>query len=94
VPLTIVAPFDPARDVWDYEDARRVVIGRAGITRIRPAMREGWTCGFDLLINTPEYLTPQIVAKLLNDAGRLCGLLDFRPTFGRFTVTNFEILAP
>jgi hypothetical protein len=86
VPLTLVAPFEPKAKTWDYEDARRVVIQRASITRIRPAMREGWTCTFDLMITLPEYISAVLVTSLLNDAGRLCGLGDFRPTFGRFAI--------
>jgi hypothetical protein len=86
VPLTITAPFQPLTQKWDYEDMRRVTIQRAGITRIRPAMREGWRLTFDLLINTPEYLPPQTMLKLIGDAGRLVGLCDFRPTYGRFVV--------
>lgn len=91
VPLTIIAPFEPITSKWDFEDARRVVIQRASVTRIRPAMREGWKCTFDLLINAPEYLPPAVMNHLLNQAGRLVGLLDFRPTYGRFTVTRFEV---
>jgi hypothetical protein len=86
VPLTITAPFQPLTQKWDYEDKRRVTIQRAGITRIRPAMKEGWRLTFDLLINTPEYLPPQTMMKLIGDAGRLVGLCDFRPTYGRFVV--------
>ena len=29
---------------------------------------------------------------LLTDAGRLVGLADFRPTYGRFRVTRYELL--
>lgn len=89
-PLTVVAPFEPATTTWDYEDARRVTVQRAGITRIRPAMKEGWRLSYDLLINAPEYLTPELVAHLLNQAGRLVGLCDFRPTYGRWTVVRCE----
>lgn len=90
IPLTIVAPFEPETKTWDYDDARRVTIQRAGITRIRPAMREGWMATFDLLITTPEYLPPATMASLIGNAGRLVGLCDFRPTFGRFTVTHLQ----
>lgn len=91
VPLTIVAPFEPAIARWDYEDAQRVTIQRAAITRVRPAMREGWQATLQLLVNTPEYLPPPTVASLLNQAGRLVGVCDHRPTFGRFTVIGFTV---
>ena len=92
VPISNIVPFEPATDRWDYEDARRVVIQRAGITRIRPAMRGGWQLTFDLMITTPEYLSPQTMAHLISMAGRLNGLGDFRPTFGRFAVRSFEVV--
>lgn len=92
IALSIVAPFEPLTTTWDYEDSRRVTVQRNGITRVRPAMREGWRIKFDLLITTPEYLPPPTMAHLINQAGRLVGLCDFRPTFGRFAVESTEIL--
>lgn len=88
VPLTLLAPFEPHTTVWDYEDRQRVTVQRAGITRTRPAMRAGWQLSFDLLVNTPEYFPPETVAQLVASAGRLVGLCDFRPTYGRFAVTG------
>lgn len=88
VPLSDVAPFEPLTEKWDYEDARRVTVQRAGITRVRPAMRAGWQATFDLLITTPEYLGLPFMADLISQAGRLVGLCDFRPTFGRFSVVS------
>lgn len=76
---------------WDYEDRRRVTIQRNAITRCRPAMREGWECEFDLLCNLPEYVSPSILNEVIQQAGRLIGLADFRPTYGRFLVVSFNV---
>ena len=92
IALDAVAAFQPLTKQWDYEDARRVTVQRNGITRIRPAMRAGWHAEFNLLITTPEYLPLPVIAHLLSQAGRLCGLCDFRPTFGRFAVERLEVL--
>ena len=75
---------------WDYEDRRRVTIMRAGITRTRPALKTGWKCTATFQVNLPEYVSQELFLKVLNDAGRLIGIGDFRPTFGRFAVTNFK----
>lgn len=75
---------------WDYEDRRRVCIQRAAITRVRPALRAGWEAGFQFLSLTPEYVTPDLLHEMLSTAGRLIGVGDFRPTFGRFSVIGFE----
>ncbi len=77
---------------WDYLDRRRVVIQRNAITRSRPAMREGWKAKFVLMCNLPEYVDAQMLNDTIQSAGRLIGLADFRPSFGRFVVTSFEIL--
>lgn len=74
---------------WDYEDRRRVVIQRSAITRVRPAMRAGWKVEIDLMINLPEYIDQIFLRELLSMAGRLIGVGDFRPTYGRFDVTSF-----
>lgn len=76
---------------WDYLDRRRVTVSRAGITRERPAMNAGWLAEVQLLINTPEYISPQMLHAVLTDAGRLIGVGDFRPSYGRFLVKSFAV---
>ncbi|MDZ4852133.1 MAG: hypothetical protein SGI77_22830 [Pirellulaceae bacterium] len=77
---------------WDYEHRCRVQIQRAGITRVRPAMSAGWCATFHFLVNLPEYVPSNMLHSMLVDAGRLVGIADFRPTYGRFQVTSFEQL--
>ena len=78
--------------VWDFEDARRVQVQRNGITRVRPAFRAGWRCTFLLGVLLSEYIHPQDLNDVITQAGRFVGVGDFRPTFGRFQITRFEIL--
>lgn len=75
---------------WDYLDRRRVMIQRAGINRTRPAMRAGWTATFDFLVMLPEYVDRNMLRETIEAAGRLIGVGDFRPTFGRFGITRYE----
>lgn len=77
---------------WDYLDRRRVTVQRSGITRSRPAFKAGWQAHLQFMILIPEYIDPQMFHETLNQAGRLIGLADFRPTYGRFAVTHFEVL--
>lgn len=76
---------------WDYLDQRRVTVQRNGITRTRPAMREGWRAAFMVQVLLPQYITPALLNGVVQDAGRLVGIGDFRPTYGRFNVVRFEI---
>lgn len=76
---------------WDYEDRRRVVIQRAGINRIRPAMRAGWSCEFRMLVTLPEYVGQDLLHEVATLAGRIGGLGDFRPTYGRFSIVGFDV---
>ncbi len=78
------------KDEWDYIDMRRVTVQRNAITRHRPAMLAGWKATFDLQVLLPEYITPDVLLETLVNTGRLIGLADFRPTYGRFSVTKFE----
>ena len=75
---------------WDYLDRRRVVIQRSGITRSRPAMKVGWKCEVQFEILTPEYIGPELLNETIQAAGRLVGVGDFRPSFGRFQITRFR----
>jgi hypothetical protein len=74
---------------WEYEDHRRVVIQRSAITRVRPAFRTGWQATIQLMVNLPEYIDEVFLREVLQMAGRLVGVGDFRPTYGRFDVTGF-----
>lgn len=77
---------------WDYEDKRRVVIQRNAVTRTRPAIKAGYTLKIQLQCNLPEYVSPELLNEVCQQAGRLIGIGDFRPTFGRFQIVGFEVL--
>ncbi len=90
VSLTELASL--GRTKWDYEHAARVQIQRSGITRIRPAIKSGWEAEFHFMILTPEYISQDLMHEVLVNAGRLVGVADFRPTYGRFGVTKFGVV--
>ena len=89
VPLTELA--DLGVKSWDYLDRRRVLIQRNAITRERPALTAGWHATVELLVNLPEYVDTTTLLETLGAAGRLIGVGDFRPTYGRFAVIGFEV---
>lgn len=95
VALTKLAPITRSdgkvASDWDYLDQRRVMVQRNGVTRVRPAFLQGWTATVDLQVLTPEYIDKQSLLDVLVSAGKLVGLADFRPTYGRFQVTEFKI---
>ena len=95
--MTPLAPIIAAKTgkqskEWDFEDRRRVMVQRNGITRVRPAMRSGWKVEMDFLINLPEYIDQAFFREVLGMAGKLIGVGDFRPTYGRFDLTQFKKL--
>lgn len=77
---------------WDYLDRQRVTVQRNGVTRVRPAFLAGWRATFQALVVIPEYITPDDLRDVLVNAGRLVGVGDFRPTYGRFAVAHFEVV--
>jgi hypothetical protein len=97
VPLTLLAPILDAdgrkTKKWDYLDERRMVVNNSGITRSRPAFNDGWKAEFVFQINLPEYVSAQDFLAVLTLAGRSVGVADSRPTYGRYQITNFEVLA-
>lgn len=60
--------------------------------QVRPAISARWRGTILLLINRPECVSSHVLHGLLNDAGGLIGIADFRPTYGCFQVTRFEVL--
>lgn len=91
VPLTELAKINGGTENWDFIDQRRVLVQRNGITRMRPGFLKGWSAEVDILVNTPQYIDYQLFSEVLSDAGRLIGLADFRPTYGRFDVAKCKI---
>ena len=79
---------------WDYEDRRRVTVQRNGITRVRPALKVGWLVEVEMLVNLPEYISPDALHDVIVNAGRLVGVGDNRPTYGRFAVKSFDVVSP
>lgn len=72
---------------WKVHTARAVV-QRAGIIRARP-MFESWACRLAMEIDTEMIANVDIVTELLNIAGKIIGVGDWRPeklgVYGRFS---------
>lgn len=90
--IAIGEEFCPlGKENWDYIDQRRVMVQRNGITRCRPAMQTGWKTAVMLQVLLPEYISPELLNEVIQSAGRLIGVGDFRPSYGRFQVTEFSV---
>ena len=73
-----------------YLDMRPVVVNRARVVRIRPAFKPGWSLDFEIEV-LDDQLHPELIHDILMLAGKTVGIGDFRPKFGRFMVTQFDI---
>ncbi len=92
IPMTVLAPIivgGKEQAKWEYEHACRVQVQRNGVTRVRPAFKSGWMATFDMMVNIPQYIDRDLLHDVLVDAGRLIGLADFRPTYGRFSIVEY-----
>ena len=63
------------------------------VPRQRPAFLAGWRATFDLQVLLPEYIDSTMLHDVVGNAGRLIGIGDFRPTYGRFIIIAWELLA-
>jgi hypothetical protein len=77
---------------WDYLDRRRVMVQRNAITRARPAFKQGWRASFEITVIVPEYIDSATLYEVVAMAGRLSGVGDFRPTYGRFGLVKWEVI--
>jgi len=73
---------------WEI-DKQRVVVNRAGILRCRPRF-DNWSLNFTILVRE-ERLQPRIIQDILYHAGKFHGIGDYRPRFGLFQITSFEM---
>lgn len=93
IPHNIPVPetLDTDADKPLYLDIRPVVVQRARVVRIRPVLKPGWKLSFIINILDDE-LPANIVHDILALAGKAVGIGDYRPKFGRFMVSHFEVV--
>ncbi len=74
--------------LWDqceeFADVRGVKVGQSRVMRTRPIFRN-WSCTV-MAQYDPDVLNLRDVEEIATDAGRLCGIGDWRPKHGRFQV--------
>jgi hypothetical protein len=68
----------------DFIYAKSVKIGTARVMSYRPIFRD-WSVEFGLMFDE-EQITREELLMVLENAGNLCGVGDWRPRFGRFSV--------
>lgn len=91
--ITVLEPYCTlGKTEWDFVDQRRVMIQRNGITRCRPAINTGWKVTVPLMVLLPEYVPPSMLNEVIQSAGRLIGVGDFRPSYGRFQIIGFHVV--
>lgn len=91
-PLQYEGPRDPDEMYHDprFVDIRPVDVQGKRVMRIRPKFDQ-WAADFHLQIDT-EKIMPEQVKTALEVAGSDHGLGDFRRRFGRYNVTQWEII--
>jgi hypothetical protein len=85
-PIAYAGPRDPEA-LWDDENFRHITSAKVGMQRImrcRPHFRQWRTDAIGYA--DPEIIDLAEISDIAVTAGRLVGLGDWRPRFGRFTV--------
>jgi hypothetical protein len=78
--------------LYDYAiDKRPARIGTSRVLRARPRLEE-WSVEFKLSVLDERILPVEVLQSILVRAGQHNGIGDYRPRFGKFIVTRFEIL--
>lgn len=67
-----------------FVDVRAVKVGTSKLMRTRPKF-DAWSASFTVTFN-PEQIEQRDILKILEDAGSLVGIGDFRPRYGKFSV--------
>lgn len=84
--LIFSGPQDP-ESLWKdarFVDCRGVKVGTAKVMRYRPIFLE-WSAEVQVAVNT-DVLDLREAQKAIEDSGKLIGVCDYRPRFGRFEV--------
>jgi hypothetical protein len=91
-PLGYRGPRD-VEGLWQDENFRLmapVKVGTARVMRCRPMFPAGWMVSAEGFLDT-EILSFEDLSDIASTAGRLIGMGDWRPRYGRFTATVEEI---
>ena len=88
--FTVPESLDTDADKPLYIDYRPVVIQRQRVARARPTFKTGWKLSFELQVIDDE-MPADILQDILTLAGKSVGIGDYRPRFGRFNVTHYEV---
>ena len=91
-----IEPMEVSLGTKKYEiDTRPVVIQRNRVLRSRASLIK-WKATFEIIYNEQLIADPEIVHKVLKEAGERVGIFDFRPAkggmFGCFEITKFQTL--
>jgi len=72
--------------IWDagMYDCRSVRIGQSRVMKYRPIFRD-WSITCEIMYDETSIDRDKIIS-CMEDAGKYCGLGDYRPKFGRFSV--------
>lgn len=79
----------PAKDLWGNDEFRftcGVKVGTSRIMRTRPIFRD-WSAEIEVNVDVSQ-LNAEDVQKALEDAGKMIGLCDHRPRYGRFEIVG------
>ena len=68
----------------EYSDVRAVLVNNSRVMRTRPIFRQ-WAIEFAAEFDDEQINADQLI-KAAQDAGRMVGLCDYRPKYGRFSV--------
>ena len=86
-----VEPLEIVHKVQEWHvDIRTVVVQRIRVVRRRPCFND-WALDFNLLIKDPEAVPPETLHEILEYGGRYVGMGDYRPEFGLFEVTKWQV---
>lgn len=75
----------------DHVHVKRAKVGMSAIMRVRPRFKQ-WKISFVLNIVT-DVIDERTVREALELAGRVVGIGDWRPRYGRYNVIGFEAAA-
>lgn len=84
--LIFDGPKTPEK-LWEnpaFVDCRGVKVGTAKVMRYRPIFLK-WAAELQVAVN-PDVLNISEAKKAIEDAGKLIGVCEYRPRFGRFEV--------
>jgi len=99
--VPLIVNGKPIKTLDEIEKNPEKYIDKRGVKNPATKMRNtryrvkfgNWAIRFRLIVSSDDFISEKILREVIETAGRVVGVCDFRPRFGRFEIKTLKVVA-